>query len=93
MLLVLKMYCCYAAVQCLVRKTKQKQVRYRLCIRTSASYRETKGRITTHLEFTVELAVLGIHRLCAQLVHTSVQRYPEVIGEALAQVLKNRYQR
>lgn len=51
------------------------------------------GRIATHLESTVELAVLGIHRLGAQLVHASVQRYPQVIGKALAQILKNRDQR
>lgn len=53
----------------------------------------TYRNIATHLESTVELAVLGIHRLGAQLVHAGVQGHPEVIGEALAQVLKNRDQR
>lgn len=61
--------------------------------KTSQLWRNHRtGRIATHLESTVELAVLGIHRLGAQFVHASVQRYPQVIGKTLTQILKNRDQ-
>lgn len=47
----------------------------------------------SHLEAVVEFAVLWVHRLRAQLVNASEQGYPEIVGEALPQVLEDRDQR